>query len=461
MGRPSASDGRPLQPNVPLPPATSLPAALALPVPPAVEVLLAALCLVGSALFAFTRLSLVRSVPQRVLARLVAGRQRERLSRLLGDIDALATSAGTLRTACDLTFALLVLGLVAGDGPIDGGDVALAAAFGVPLLALAVEVVPHALVDTRGDALLRLFLPTFKLLQLPIAPFARALTHLRGSTSEFVGGQRDGDTTRRIVENLREVVTVSQLDRELDESEREIIENVMEFRDVEVASVMTPRTRIVAIDVATDVRTAIARVAEAGHGRLPVYRGTLDEIVGVFVARDVLELVANDTLDQATLASVVRPVWFVPETKRLSELLGEFRRQRIKVAIVVDEYGGTAGLVSFADVLEELVGEVADEVAGTEDDLDLRLLSDVSAEVQASMRVSEVNERLALDLPEDGDYDTIGGFVLFELGHFPKRGEQLRHGRVRVTVVEANERRVLALRLDWDETLELVTENTP
>ena len=119
------------------------------------------------------------------------------------------------------------------------------------------------------------------------------------------------------------------------------------------------------------------------------------------------------------------------------------------------------GGFSFADVLEELVGEVADEVAGTEDDLDLRLLSDVSAEVQASMRVSEVNERLALDLPEDGDYDTIGGFVLFELGHFPKRGEQLRHGRVRVTVVEANERRVLALRLDWDETLELVTENTP
>lgn len=437
---------------MPQPPASPLLAALApaLPGSAALEVLLAALCLCGSALFSFTRISLMRSVPDRVLARLEQGRHRERLERLLSDIDTLVTSAGTLRVACDLCFALLVLGLVAADQPLEPLDLLVAALVGVPLLALAVEVVPHALVDTRGDGLLRTFLPTFKILQTPIAPLARALTHLRSGTAVLAGARGGGDTTRRIVENLREAVHDSEIDTELDENEREIIENVMEFHDVDVAAIMTPRTEIVAIDVTTDLRGAIARAAEAGHGRLPVHRGTLDEIVGVFVARDVLDLVARDALDEVALESVVRPITFVPETKRVSELLEEFRRQRIKMAAVVDEYGGTAGLVTLGDVLSELVGEMQDEFDDAEEPEEVRRVAETAAEVLAAARVSEVNEQLGLDLPEDGDYETLGGFVLAELGHFPRQGEVVEHGRVRVTVLEASERRVLSLRLDWD-----------
>lgn len=415
------------------------------------QVALSALALFGSALFSFTRVSLMRSVPDRVLGPVPEGTRRALLERHLTDVEPLVTSAGVLRVSCDLAFVLLVLGLAAGGEPLSASSLGLAAAIGIPLLALAVEVLPQALVETRGDGLLRRFLGTFHVLQLPIAPLSRLLARLRRYTSRRSGARTSTDATRRIVENLREAVNDSDLETELDEREREIIENVMEFHDVDVAAIMTPRTEIQAVDVASDLRSAIAAASGCGHGRLPVYRGSLDEIVGVFSARDVLVPVAERRLDEVTLESLIRPTLFVPETKRVSELLEELRRQRTKIAIVVDEYGGTAGLVTMSDVLAELVGDIQDEFDDAEDEAEIVRMGEFSAEVLASVRVSEVNEELEIELPEEGDYETLGGFVLAELGRFPIQGEVVAHGEVRLTVIDANERRVLKLGVQWNQ----------
>jgi len=412
-------------------------------------VALAVLALSGAALFSLLRVALMRSVPGRVLAPVTDDDARARLARQLSSVETLVASAGTLRVACELAFVLLVLGLAAGSEPLDARSLGIAAGVGVPLLVLAVEVLPQALVETSGDAVLRRWLGVFHLVQLPIMPLSRLFARLRSFTSRRSGGRGHVDATRRIVEDLREAVQESDLETELDENEREIIENVMEFHDVDVAAIMTPRTEIESVDLAWDLRRAIVAASACGHGRLPVCRDGLDDVVGIFSARDALDLVAQERVDDAELASIVRPTMFVPETKRVSELLEEFRRQRSKVAIVVDEYGGTAGLVTMADVLAELVGDIQDEFDDTEEVDEIVRTSETTATVQAVARVSEVNEELDLDLPEEGDYETIAGFVLAQLGRFPATGEAVVHEGVRLTVTNANERRVLELELSW------------
>ena len=149
-------------------------------------------------------------------------------------------------------------------------------------------------------------------------------------------------------------------------------------------------------------------------------------------------------LQEQHLAGVMRPAVFVPETKLISELLQEFRRDKQKIAIVLDEYGGTAGLVTMGDILAEIVGEMADEYDGAED-LAVRLLEDGAADVQGGARISEVNEELALNLPEEEDYETLAGFVLARLGRFPKSGEVFVAGEIEYTVTEASDRRVLRI----------------
>jgi CBS domain containing-hemolysin-like protein len=241
---------------------------------------------------------------------------------------------------------------------------------------------------------------------------------------------------------LRDVIEDAELSGDLDETEREIIGNVMEFRDVNVSAVMTPRTEIQGVALVDGTLAAARQVALSGHSRIPIYDGSLDTIVGVVNARDLLHVAAEHGLDrEASLRSILRPAHFVPETKRLSELLAEFRREKIKLAIVLDEYGGTAGLVTLGDIIREIVGSVQDEF-DEEAPQAVRRLQNGTAEVEASVRVSEVNQELSTEIPEGDDYETLAGFVLSELGHFPKRGEKFVANGVEYVVLDASERRV-------------------
>jgi len=151
---------------------------------------------------------------------------------------------------------------------------------------------------------------------------------------------------------------------------------------------------------------------------------------------------ADDGLETEKLRSILRPAWFVPETKPVSELLSEFKREKLKLAVVLDEYGGTAGIVTLGDVVQHLVGDIQDEFDEAPAQ-PVRRMPDGSAEVDASLNVSELNERLELAIPEDEHYETLAGFVLSELGHFPRRGERLRAAGCELVVLEASDRRVL------------------
>lgn len=427
-------------------------AALAALIPPPLlestlhEGLALVLALGFSTLLSTLRSSLRFSLPTRTLAAESDEKRRVRLEPLLERADAYASSAGLLKATCDLVFTVILVSVIAGDGSLQLSDLGYAVAIGAPTLLFVTEAMPSSVARAWGDRLLLETLPTFHWLQLPLSPLVRALSVARSALLRAFSIE-DDTSSRKIVEGLREVVKTTgakSSTSELEETERELIENVMEFGDVDAAEVMTPRTEMTALSVDSSVEEALAKLAEAGHSRLPVYEENVDNIIGTVTAVALAEATVVSS-EVSELRELLRPPMLVPETKLVSELLREFRARKQKLAIVVDEYGGTAGVVTLTDVLAEIVGTIQDEYEEAEDTL--RALEDGSYEVQASLHVSEVNEALDLSIPEEEDFETLAGFVLAQLGHFPKAGESFSNGDTTYSVAEASDRRVLKVRV--------------
>jgi CBS domain containing-hemolysin-like protein len=228
----------------------------------------------------------------------------------------------------------------------------------------------------------------------------------------------------------------------LEEDAREMIEGVIELGDVDVAQIMTPRTDMVALHVGQTWDEAIGAVSQSGHSRLPVYNRSPDDVIGILHSKDLLvELAKPRPQDRRPWREIIRPAFFVPETKPVDGLLQEFQQSRNQIAMVLDEFGGVSGLVTLEDALEEIVGEIVDEHDKILAD-GIKPLGEHSAEALARVRIHEINEQLGLNLPEDEDYDTIGGFVFHELGRIPNIGEELIWQDVRIKVLEATRRRI-------------------
>ncbi|MFT5050843.1 MAG: putative hemolysin [Chlamydiales bacterium] len=425
----------------PHPPAALLGSAL----PPAVGndlTLIAsmALALLASALFSTLRFALQHSHPGRVLGMETDVDRRARLTPLLERVEALATSAGIFKIACDVVFVTILLGGRAASAPLEWTHVATAFAIAAPLLLLLTDALPQTIARARGSELLLRTLPSFVLLQVPLRPFVSALEAVRRAVMRILGLRDSSSSTRKIVEGLRDVIEESAQSGDLNEGQREIIENVMDFCALDAAAVMTPRTEIFAVDIEDGLSAVVRALEEAGHSRIPIYKDSVDSIIGTVTALEVAKVLGADSAS-TRLEDLMRPPFLVPETKPVSELLAEFRAHKQKMAIVLDEYGGTAGVVTLGDVIAEIVGDIHDEYEESQESM--RFLEGGAVEILASVHVTEVNEALGLEIPAGEDFETLGGFVLAELGHFPKRGEEFTHGNAHYAVLDASDRRVL------------------
>jgi CBS domain containing-hemolysin-like protein len=275
-----------------------------------------------------------------------------------------------------------------------------------------------------------------------VARFVDAVFH------RLAGRAREGSDEESFEEDIRTIVTEGHREGLLEEDAREMIEGIMELGEADVSQIMTPRTDMVSMPSTFSWEEVIEFALNHVHTRIPVYNKTRDDIIGILVTKDLLPEVAKSPgVPRPPWTALLREPYFVPETKPIDVLLQEFQRTHNHVAIVLDEYGGVAGLVTMEDVLEEIVGEIVDEydkelVEG------IRELDNGLAEAVARVHIDEVNERLGVDLPEDGEYDTIGGFVFSELGHIPVVGEELIYRNVRITVLEATARRIERVRIE-------------
>lgn len=406
----------------------------------------AGLLLVACAL-ATARRSIARAVAERLRAQ-VADKPAAavRVEALLARIDRLGAGVGVLEFAAEVGFALAVHRAFVDGATFELRAVASTLLVAAPLLWFATDAVAQALAQRHGDRLLVRSAQMLGPLLPPLTALGWVFDHLRRGLMRLLRIRDDVVHTREIVADLRSVIADAEVSGNLQESERQMIGNVMDFRDQDVAALMTPRTEITGADVEDGVLEAARVLAASGHSIIPIYEGTLDTVIGTISARDIVQLSAGERLETANLQQIVHPAFFVPETKLVSELFEELRRQKIKMAIVLDEYGGTAGLITVGDIVAEIVGDIPDEYDEDEPS-PMRHLAGGAVEVDAGLHVSEVNEALELDLPEEADYETLGGYVLAELGHFPTRGEAFERGSHRFEVVDANDRRVLKVRV--------------
>ena len=247
-------------------------------------------------------------------------------------------------------------------------------------------------------------------------------------------------------DDIRNLVNVGAEQNVLEEEEREMIHSIIQFGDTIVREVMTPRLDMVAIEVSSSARRALDLIIAEGYSKLPVYEETIDNVVGVVHDRELLVSLANGALSNTRLRDLMRPIVVVPESKRVLELLREMQRGKFSLAVVVDEYGGTAGLVSMEDLLEEIVGEIRDEHDEGEEE-PIRVISDDEAVIDAGTNIEDVNAHLGLHLPHE-DFETIGGLTVGLFGRLPHDGEEVEAGDgVRLKIDRTRGRRILSVRL--------------
>ena len=231
----------------------------------------------------------------------------------------------------------------------------------------------------------------------------------------------------------------------LDEEEQEMIENVLELSSSTADEIMTPRTDIIAAEVNSDLQKVLDTITSAGHTRIPVYDENIDNIIGLVYAKDLLGEIGKSG-SEFKLRDKMRDAYFVPESKPLRALLHEFQNQKLHIAVVLDEYGGTAGIVTLEDILEELVGEITDEYEETPTE-PIKKINQNTIEADARTDIGDINDQCELNLPEDEDYETIGGFVFSKLGYIPKTGESFDHENLNFTIISAEARSIKRVRI--------------
>ena len=247
-----------------------------------------------------------------------------------------------------------------------------------------------------------------------------------------------GEELRFLLEQGREGGTI-------EEEEHELIENVFEFGETSVREIMVPRTNIAAIEVTSPQGNLVNLLVEGGYSRIPVYEDSLDNIIGVVHAKDLITLMEHR--DLIILHDLLRPAFFVPETKPIDDLLREFQRRKVHLAIVVDEFGSTAGLVTMEDVLEELVGEIQDE--HDSENHDIEKVSDQTYIINAALSIADVNDHInEFELPEGNDYTSVGGFINKWLGRIPEVNEIFEYDTLRMTVLKTDNHHVAQVKIE-------------
>jgi len=328
------------------------------------------------------------------------------------------------------------------------GWVPVSAAVSVVLILVFCEIAPKSYSAHQADRVaLRVARPVALLhaaLRPPGAVLNRIAQFLIGAVLvKIVGGRALVQQHAFSDDEIKQLVTAGERGGEVQEQEAELIHGVIEFGDKVAREAMVPRTDMVCLPQEASPGEAVLVIDQHGHSRVPIYDGDLDHITGVVYAKDLLGQLKQGR-SAANLAAVARPAHFVPESKKLGDLLREMRQRRVHMVIVIDEYGGTAGLLTIENLLEEIVGEIVDEYDREEEEI--RMTGPGEGVVDARASVDDVEEAFGVDLPE-GEFDSVGGFVLDHMGHLPQAGEQIEASGLRIRVEEVNAHRIQKLRI--------------
>jgi CBS domain containing-hemolysin-like protein len=307
------------------------------------------------------------------------------------------------------------------------------------------QLLPRLLTQNHPEDVFWTLLPTFqifyRLFAVFVAPVTALLNRMRKPEPEEAIAEEEDDET---MEEIQAFIDVGEEAGIIEESEGELIQSIIEFSDTRVAEVMRPRPQIIAIEATATVADARKLMIESKHSRLPVYRDQIDTIEGIVYVRDLLAFCEADKVSRP-VTKCMRPAYFVPESKSIRELLEEMQKAKVQIAMVIDEYGGLAGLVTLEDIIEEILGEIEDEDESTTKD-EIIEAEDGSYLVDGGTEIRKIELLYDKELEAD-DFTTLAGLIINELGHVPAIGEKLDFKGLRFEVVDADSKRVNRVRL--------------
>lgn len=408
--------------------------------------------LAGIVLLAASLLFSTLSVALREMSRARLEGQLERrgraslIDRLFGRREELILAVATGRTLANIAVGFVVLWLFM----IEGYPLTLttfAASFGIAAGVVMIfgVALPHVWAEYAGESLIASVALGLLAIGVPFRPLAAMKEGLDNLVRRLSGQQPNPDEAiAEIEQEILDAVSEGEAQGHMAEDEKEMIVSVIELRDQHVAEIMTPRIEVVGVEVQSSLEDIKRLIAEQGYSRMPVYEESQDNILGILNTKDLLTLDAAQPFD---IRQVMRKAIFVPDMKTVRDLLREFKKQKTKIAIVLDEYGGTAGVVTTTDIYEELVGDIEDEEDEPDEQPDIVKIDEATSEIDARVRVDEFNEEFDLELPDNEGYDTVGGFILSRLGRIPKVGDVLTIDGLQITVLDADERRISRVRV--------------
>jgi len=363
---------------------------------------------------------------------------------LMGERDRLHSTLLLTENFFIVLTAVLVMVLAARLIP----QTALAAAAAVLIVTLAIvcfaKLAPKGIACRNPDRFALAVAAPLQFFILLLSPLSRLLSAL----ADLVAGPGpQGMSCTAVVteEDIKAMINLGEERGSLKEEEKELLHKVFEFGDTLASEAMRPRTEIVSVPSNVTLQEVLDLVSEFGYSRYPVIEDTVDTVIGILYIKDILVAMASGEVKREDdIQRFVRPAYFIPENKRVSELLAEMQRNHFQIAIVIDEYGGTAGLVTLEDLIEEIVGSIHDELEAG--DKDVQIVDEKNFVVSGQSALDEVNELLDTDL-QSTDFNTLGGFVFGLFGRMPKVGEQLRYRNLKLEILELEGRKISKVKI--------------
>jgi CBS domain containing-hemolysin-like protein len=370
----------------------------------------------------------------------------KRLERLERHLHSLKLTVSFGRSLANLVLVVCLLYLF-NQGQLRAWPTIQAALVAGAIIAFFGVALPNAWASYSGEKVLAATLEILLALRYALYPVVAVMAALDLPIRRLAGAsEQPRQENQAVRDEILQAVSEGQAEGAVQPEEGQMIASVIGFADKQAGQIMTPRTDIYALPAGTPCAQAARMLAEGGHSRVPVYDDDLDNVIGILYAKDLLGLVGGGP-PPTSLRSVMRKPYFVPQTKGLDDLLKEFKVRKVHLAVVLDEFGGTAGLVTIEDVVEEIVGEIADEYDVPEPAL-MHRVDAATADVDGRMYVDDLNEAMGLEIPP-GDYTTVAGFVFSELGYIPTPGEMLIAHGAKFTVLAADERKITRLRVEF------------
>ena len=309
------------------------------------------------------------------------------------------------------------------------------------------ELVPKKVAMSKPEKMAFMAAPILVFVAKVTNPIVKFLALSTNAVLRVIGIDPHADEEVVTEEEIRMMVDVGGEKGVIEDTQIEMINNIFEFDDIDVADIMTHRTDMICIDDDEPLSEAVKLSIENGFSRIPVYEEDPDDIVGIVYIKDFLKYVGTNLPEKMTVKDMMRPAYYVPETKRCGELFTEMTEKRVQMAVVIDEYGGTAGIVTLEDLLESIVGNIQDEY--DQEDEEISIINDTIFEVDGITDIEEVEEHIGKTFPE-GDYDTIGGYIISVLGFLPEDGQmnEVIFENIKFTVLNVEERRIGKVKIE-------------